>query len=556
MILPLSLASVMYVSPWKSGAVMIVFVLWCLAVQWADRDAVKVKTFRETWATITVLTGSAGLFAWLMIPWREWALFLLGWGTWVVFAGGGLLLYVGHRNKRVNPLLRVLTPQHLTRLMTRNDKDTVDRSKHEYRVRLYNHAGKSVELPNDVEEAAQFSATQELLYDAMWRRATEIEVSAFGDNSKVIYVIDGIQAERSDFLTAVQAVQVVNFVKKMANLSLEEKRRPQRGTIRVASLGAKDPSPIDVLASGSTAGERIRLKIITTESLRELLDLGIHPLRLDPLQKIITARSGVLICSGPPQSGVTSTLYAILRKHDAYIQNIHTLEKQRLLELDIITQNVFNPEEHDMTYSRKLQSLLRREPDVMMVGEMDDKESARLVAAAGAEGKKIYAGMTAKDSFTALETYLMWVTDRNLTTSLLGITNQRLIRKLCPTCREAYKPDPELLKKANLPVDKIEHFYRPPSQKIFDKKGREIVCPTCQGTGYIGQTGLLELLTIDDALRTMLKNGAHMSQIKGQARKNKMLYLQEEGLLKTIEGATSMNEVIRSMREEKKAHRG
>ncbi len=158
MILPLSLASVMYVSPWKSGAVMIVFVLWCLAVQWADRDAVKVKTFRETWATITVLTGSAGLFAWLMIPWREWALFLLGWGTWVVFAGGGLLLYVGHRNKRVNPLLRVLTPQHLTRLMTRNDKDTVDRSKHEYRVRLYNHAGKSVELPNDVEEAAQFSA--------------------------------------------------------------------------------------------------------------------------------------------------------------------------------------------------------------------------------------------------------------------------------------------------------------------------------------------------------------------------------------------------------------
>jgi type II secretory ATPase GspE/PulE/Tfp pilus assembly ATPase PilB-like protein len=243
-------------------------------------------------------------------------------------------------------------------------------------------------------------------------------------------------------------------------------------------------------------------------------------------------------------------MYAIIKCHDAYIQNIHSLEKRPLFEVDNITQHVYDSTNRELSYARQLQSVLRREPDVVIVSEMDDKETARLSTKAAYEKKKIYAGMTASDSFDALDTFLGWVKDRKVAARvLLAITCQRLLRKLCQTCREAYRPDSALLRKANLPVDQIEHFYRPPSQKHFDRKGREIVCPTCQGTGYVGRVGAFELLVIDEKIRSMIAAGANTTQIKAQARKKKMYYIQEEGLLKTMEGITSMNEVLRSLRE-------
>jgi type II secretory ATPase GspE/PulE/Tfp pilus assembly ATPase PilB-like protein len=135
---------------------------------------------------------------------------------------------------------------------------------------------------------------------------------------------------------------------------------------------------------------------------------------------------------------------------------------------------------------------------------------------------------------------------------LLGIINQRLIRLLCPACRQSFKPDESLLKKANLPVDKIENFHRPPTEPVFDRKGREIVCQTCQGSGYVGRTAVAEVLVVDDPTRQLIREGAPIKQIKAQARKNRMYYMQEEGLLKVIEGSTSLDEVIRGLRDESK----
>ena len=132
---------------------------------------------------------------------------------------------------------------------------------------------------------------------------------------------------------------------------------------------------------------------------------------------------------------------------------------------------------------------------------------------------------------------------------LLAITNQRLIRMLCTECREAYKPDEKLLRKANLPVDKIEHFYRTPTNLPTDKRGNPIVCKHCQGTGYYGRTGLFELMMFTDQMRALVRSGTRISEIKAAARKNKMLYLQEEGLIKVIDGITGMNEVLRALRE-------
>ncbi len=545
----------MYISLFKVAIVVAAFLPWCLCAQWVDRDGVRVKTLRERWNLLVLGTGALGLLAWLMIPWLNWAWFFVGLMTYLLVAGGGTLMYVSHRNKRVSEQHRVLTAAHLSHLLSSGNRDPkLDRSQHEYRVRLFNHDKKPVSLPDDLEAAAQFSATQEVLYDAMWRRATDIDLAVSGDTAKLTYVIDGVLAERRDFINTQQAQQTIRFVKHLANLQSEERRRPQHGLIRAALLGSSgDPARIDVHTSGTTAGERISLKITTSDTVRSLSELGIHPQRLDKLREIIKIPSGMVICSGPPQSGITTTLYAIVKSHDAYIQNIHSLELRKLFEVENITQHAHDVSNREVSYARQLQSVLRREPDVVLVGEMDDKETAQISTKAAGEGKKIYAGITAGDSFEALDTYLSWVKDRrNAARTLLAVTGQRLLRKLCPTCREAYRPDSTLLRKANLPVDEIEHFYRPPTQKIYDKQGREIVCPTCQGTGYVGRIGVYELLVVDDDLRAMVKAGANTTQIKAQARKNKMYYIQEEGLLKTMEGTTSMNEVLRALRNDRR----
>ncbi len=544
----------MYASIFKIALAAGMFVLWCLCVQWVDRDAIRVKTIREKWNILVLATGILALFAWLMVPWPELAAYFLGWGLYVIVSGGGLLMYVVHRNKRVGAEYRVLTSQHFSRLMSfGQSEEKLDRSKHESRVRLFDHDKQPVDLSDDFEQAEQFSATQEIFYDALWRRASEIDLAATGEDTKLTYVIDGALAERRDFITPQQAAQAITFVKRIAGFDSEERRRPQHGTIWTSMLGgAGDPSQAEVHTSGTTAGERLRIRFVELDSLRSLSELGFHPQRLEKLKEIITLEKGMVLCSGPPRSGVTTTLYTLIRNHDAYMQNIHALEKRRLMEIDNITQHTYDPSDREMSYARRLQTVLRREPNVVLVGEMDDRETARLSAKASLEGKKIYAGMTATNSFEALDTFLDWVKDRKgAANALLAITNQRLLRKLCPTCREAYRPDPSLLRKANLPVDSIDHFYRPPTQQIFDKQGREIVCPTCQGTGYGGRIGVFELLVIDDALRGMIKSGANTTQIKAQARKNKMLYFQEEGLRKTIEGTTSMNEILRCLRTDK-----
>ena len=123
---------------------------------------------------------------------------------------------------------------------------------------------------------------------------------------------------------------------------------------------------------------------------------------------------GVVIFSGPPRSGVTTTLYTVIRIHDAYIQNIHSLEKRQLMEVENITQHTYDSSDQQVSYARRLQTVLRREPDVILIGEMDDKDTARLAAKAGRDGKKVYAGATASDSFEALDSFLTWVKDRKV----------------------------------------------------------------------------------------------------------------------------------------------
>lgn len=544
----------LYVNAIKIAIVVVLLLGWAAAAQWVDRDTDVVKTKREQWNVIVMSGSFVGFLVLFLAPWRGTGLFAAGLGLAILIIGGGIMAYVVHRNGRVVPAARVLTPDHLRQLLSGGkDKKSKVQDKGQ-RVRIADHAGKPQMLPDEQEDALDYQATQDMLYDLLWRRASDVDMLAGKEKYRLVYRIDGVATERPEGIPPEDGERVMRYLKRTAGLNVEEIRRPQTGRIQAALLAhAGSMGYTEVHTSGTTAGERLRLKFATGPTVLRSPELGLAPARLEALNGIIAKHTGMLIVSSPVHAGLTTTAYAVLKSHDAYMQNIHALERRPLCDLDNITQRTYEGNNADVNYARMLQSVLRREPDIVFVAECEDRETAQIASRAAAEDRKIYLGVVAKDCFDALSKYLTFLDDPALAAkALVGVINQRLIRKLCTDCREAYKPDPAVLKRLNLPADKIDKFYRPPTEPLLDKKGREIICPNCQGTGYVGRTGVFELLVVDPAITKLIAEKAPVERIKVQARTNRMLFLTEEAIEKVKDGTTGMDEVIRCLKDDGK----
>ncbi|MBI4578675.1 MAG: Flp pilus assembly complex ATPase component TadA [Planctomycetes bacterium] len=542
------------------GRVVLVLVAvtpWLLFCQWLDKDVARLRKMnREMWNSIVLGGGVVGLILWILLPWKTAGMFAAGFGLWLVVTVGVGGSYVFVRNSMVDAPSRVFTPRHIKAwfagLGKKGKKDGVPSLAIE-RVKITGPDKKRVAVPSDPNQTAAYEAAQNLLFDALWRRATDVEMLVAGENVRMAYRIDGVVMPRSDLLPREVAGPAVDFLKGIAGLSVEERRKPQKGTISgVIPGGPSGETKIEVLTSGTTQHERLALKIVGDENRLRMADLGVTKQQREAIDGFVKAPGGLVLVSGPRGSGVTTTLYAALRCHDAFMQNLLTLEQVPLMELENITQNLYDSTKHEGSYARQLQTVLRREPDVVMVSDCMDRETAHLAVTAARGGKKIYMGVQAKDSFDALKRVLSLASDTDsVAEALLGVTSQRLLRKLCVACRIAYKPDPQVLKKANLPLDKIEHFFRMPRpEEYVDEKGNPRVCANCQNSGYYGRTGIFEVLVMNDSVREQIRAGQPVNAIRASARKSGMLYLQEIGVQKVIEGATSMAEMLRAIRDE------
>lgn len=543
-----------YVSLFKIGTAVALLFGWAWVAQWIDRDTDLVKAKREQWNLIVLAGGAVGYLAYFVGPWNG-SLFWVGTAFWFLIAGGSMLAYVVHRNGRVVPDLRILTTGHLKRIFSRAER--ASGSEKGLRVRVVDSAGKFVEAPKDLEEGRAFDLAQDFLYDVLWKRSADTEMVGGKEGYRVVYRIDGVAIERPDPIANDDAERLIRYFKKIGGLNIEEVRRPQTGKLAAALLSQTSDSKAEVRTSGTTAGEKLSIHVQAGPVLMRVPELGMNPQRAESLKACFGKSTGLLLISSPPRNGLTTTQYAILRSHDAYMNNIHALERKKLVDLDNITQQIYEGSNTDVNYARMLQSVLRREPDIVMIGECEDRETAKIATRAAADDRKIYMGLPAKDSFDALNKYINYVEDNALAgKALLGVINQRLVRMLCKDCKEAFQPDAVTLKKLNLPADKIERFYRPPTEPKLNKRGKEIVCPTCQGSGYVGRTGVFEVLIVDPTVSKLIAEGAGADKIKAQCRKNKMYYLQEEALLKVIDGTTSMNEVLRCLGGSEKATGG
>jgi type II secretory ATPase GspE/PulE/Tfp pilus assembly ATPase PilB-like protein len=523
-----------YISPVKLAIFLVLFFLWLLLIGWVYRDSRAVGAEETFWTGIVVGVGAGATIIWLVIP-----IFIVGILFYLVAVGAASVSYVMHRNARVPDFERVLTVGHIKGLLSKEAK------------RLDTEGGfvfitaNNNEVPVPEPKTVDFfgyRVAYELFVDVKRRRASDIVFSPTPEGYNVTYYVDGAGLQQPS-LARERAEYLIQFLKKLADLDAEEKRKPQTGSFTVH----EDDSGLEweLKTAGSTAGEQVVLRQSAQHLIEKLDEMGLTAEQCQQLSKLREVEGGVFIVTGPKASGVTATFYALLRSHDAFINSICMLEKQPSADLPNITQNVFTlGDTGTTTYGKKLESIVRMGPDIVGVADCEDAETAQVVCAAARDSKLVYVTLDAPNVIQALGKWIKLVGDRRLVAeTLLGISSQRLLRKLCEHCKQGYEPNKELLRKFNIPAEKAKVLYRA-GKVIYSSRGKARTCEDCHGTGFIGRTGAFEIIMIDDRLREVIKSES-LSQIGTEFRRARMIYMQEQALRKVVSGETAINEMVR-----------
>ncbi|MFN0195792.1 MAG: GspE/PulE family protein [Planctomycetaceae bacterium] len=531
-----------YMSLWKLIFMLGMFGTWTWSSRWVSDDSRSLKVRSEFWCGNMLLIGALGLVSVVAI--RD---FRFGFLVLLICYGVPLGCYVYERNMKVPPNARVLTPKHI--------REFTIRQLARIGIHIGSRATQAAATGPDivfigrstatddghsrskqVENSKGYLAAKELVYDAILRRCTDIHLEPKEEELSVRLRIDGVMYPTEPF-DRVVGDAVINICKVLGAMDITEKRRPQDGSFRAITEGRE----IDfrVATQGTRQGEKLSLRILDqANSVSNLEQLGLRKQLQENLIEIINNPHGLLLVVGPTGAGKSTTLYAALNTIDAYQKNIITIEDPIEYKMENVTQIEINTKS-GQAFGGSLRSVLRQDPDVVMVGEIRDAETAVVACQAANTGHMVFSTLHANDAITALYRLIdLGVEPFMISSSLTAILAQRLARRLCNDCKEAYKPKPEFLKQANLPADKIDVFYRPPTN-------RESPCPACGGLGYKGRISIVELLNITDPIRDMIRDKASLSTLKAEARKNGMLYMKEEGLRLVVRGVTSIDELLR-----------
>lgn len=402
--------------------------------------------------------------------------------------------------------------------------------------------------------AAGLGTADSLMIQALVRRAAVVDLSPAREGYSLSLITDGVPAVQPS-VDRVSAEAAIQALKVLSGLSAEERRRPQQGKFR--SRDAEGTTTTwTVRTSGSVAGERVLL----SANEQGQWDLGVDKLgmsseQLAEVKKLGEDTKGLVIVAAPKGQGRTTTLYALLRQHDAFTNSAQTVEVNPQTDIEGVTINRFEAKPGtEASFSKLLQSVMLKDPNLLLVSQVPDNATAELITKyagdAMGEPHRVFTALPAPDVFSALEIWLgLNANKSHAANALRMIVGERLVRILCPTCKIPYQPDEATMKRLNLPVGRNLQSFKANTEPIVDKKGRSIVCPDCAGIGYRGRTGIFEVLTVTEEMKQALAGGANMNQIKVLARKNNLLLLVEHGIRKFAAGITTIHEVTRVMAE-------
>ncbi len=375
-----------------------------------------------------------------------------------------------------------------------------------------------------------------MILHALQERASDIHIEPEIDVLKIRIRVDGVLHEIPSPPKHLQSA-VISRIKILANLDIAERRVPQDGRFTLRMEGKE----IDIRVScvPTIHGENVVLRLLdVSNALLGLEQLGFSKEGLEKYEKLILRPYGILLVTGPTGSGKTTTLYASLARINSREKNILTIEDPVEYRLPGIRQTQINSKVN-LTFATALRSFLRQDPDVMMVGEIRDRETVEMAIQAALTGHLVFSTLHTNDSASAITRLIdMGVEPFLLTSAVIGIMAQRLVRTICPDCKEEYAPSAETLKEMGSSEKASFAFYR--------GKG----CRKCMQTGYHGRISILELLVPDEKIKDLTMTKASSGEIRKQARSQGMIALKEDGLLKVKQGITTVEEVLRVTREE------
>lgn len=386
-------------------------------------------------------------------------------------------------------------------------------------------------LAQVAEETPVVKLVNLIIQEGVRSRASDIHIEPEVNMLRVRYRIDGILYEAYKMPKHVTGL-ITSRIKILGGLDIAERRKPQDGRFRVNIENRE----IDIRLSSfpTMHGENLVMRILDkSRVLLKLTDLGFSPQDLEKFNSLIHAPYGIILVTGPTGSGKTTTLYAALSEINSPEINIMTVEDPIEYQLPLLRQTQINPKA-GLTFATGLRSILRQDPDVIMVGEIRDVETADIAIQAALTGHLVFSTLHTNDSAGALTRLIdMGIEPFLVSSSVIGIIAQRLVRIICPHCKVEYEPPEELLKNLNLDPKKEKKFYRGEG------------CEKCKNTGYSGRKGIFEVLVVNEEIRKLVVSKASATVIKQTAISQGMTTLMQDGLNKARQGLTTLEEVIR-----------
>lgn len=396
----------------------------------------------------------------------------------------------------------------------------------------------AVEEPEDLLDATDEEPIKRLVNSLLWQaakdEASDVHIDPTTRETIVRYRIDGVLQQVTVFPRQVH-VTVVNRVKVMSRLDIAQKGLPQDGRSMVLIAGKK----IDIRVSTvpTVHGEKIVMRLLyQDEKMMQLSHLGLAKYILNPYLNMVNSSGGIILVTGPTGSGKTTTLYASLAEIDNEARNIITIEDPVEYKLSGYSQIEVKPK-LGLTFAHALRSVLRQDPDVIMVGEMRDTETAQIAIQSALTGHLVFSTVHTNSAPATITRLIdMGIEPFLVSSTIIGVLAQRLVRRICPDCRKSYQPHPEQLRELGIK----EVSFRKLGRSFFRGEG----CSKCRNTGYHGRIGIHELLKMSDGIKNTILENSDADTIKKHALKEKMITLRRDGVNKIIHGLTTAEEIL------------
>lgn len=402
---------------------------------------------------------------------------------------------------------------------------------------LYSAIEETGDLLDNTSDAPVIKLVNLMLSQAVKDGASDIHIEPSQSNINIRSRVDGILYNMLSPPKHIQSA-LISRIKIMADLNIAEKRLPQDGRIEIKIANKRIDIRVSTLPTAF--GERVVLRLLDkTNVLLKLSDIGMPKDRLNDFGRLIKSAHGIVLVTGPTGSGKTTTLYGALSTINDTDINIITIEDPIEYQIEGIGQIQINPK-IDLTFARGLRSIVRQDPDVILVGEIRDLETAEIAIQSALTGHLVFSTLHTNDSASAVTRLIdMGIEPFLVTSSVIAIMAQRLVRVICSNCKEAYTPDEESLLNIGITPDRVK------GKKIYKGRG----CPDCLNTGYKGRTGVFELMPMDDSIKNLILKTSDSNAIKRMAVKKGMITLRQDGAQKVLDGISTIEEVFRVTQE-------